>query len=81
VLAWSPDSATLSDLYRALELPLASSWAVHRQAPWQLLVAPAMDRVVAAESAAMQVSLAALIAETRVGKKPLSAIAEAAGSE
>ena len=40
-----------------------------------------MDRIVAAETAAMQVSLAALIAETGPrATKPLSTIADAAGS-
>jgi membrane protein len=82
VLAWNPESASLSDLYQALALPLARNWAVQQRAPWQTLVAPAMDRIVAAETAAMQVSLAALIAETGNGaKKPLGTIADAAGSE
>jgi membrane protein len=82
VLSWSPESATLSDLYQALALPLARGWAVQQHAPWQTLVAPAMDRIVAAETAAMQVSLAALIAETGPrATKPLGTIADAAGSE
>ena len=82
VLAWNPETARLSDLYQALALPLARNWAVQQRAPWQALVAPAMDRIVAAETAAMQVSLAVLIAETgRSGVKPIDAIADAAGSE
>src|SRR4029077_13682518 len=82
VLSWSPERATLSDLYQALALPLARGWAVQHHAPWQTLVARAMDGIVAAESAAMQVSLAALIAETGPrAKKPVGTIADAAGSE
>ena len=63
-LAWNPESATLFDLYQALDLPLARGWAVRQHAPWQALVAPAMDRIVAAENAAMQASLADLIDAT-----------------
>jgi membrane protein len=62
VLAWDPRNATLSDLYQALDLPLARGWAVRQHAPWQRLVAPAMERIVAAENAAMQARLADLIA-------------------
>ena len=64
VLAWSPDTATLHDLYEALHLPLAGRWTEHVSAPWQRLVAPAMDRIVKAEAAAMQTTMAPLIAET-----------------
>ena len=64
VLAWSPESATLHDLYEALHLPLAGRWTEQVSAPWQRLVAPAMDRFVKAETAAMQVTIASLIAET-----------------
>src|SRR5215469_13196800 len=64
VLAWSPDTATLHDLYEALHLPLAGRWTEHVSAPWQRLVAPAMDRIVKAEAAAMQTTMASLIAET-----------------
>jgi membrane protein len=82
VLAWNPENATLFDLYRALDLPLARGWSSRRQAPWQARVAPAMDRIVAAETAAMRVSLAELIAETeKSGVTPLRAIADATGSE
>lgn len=63
VLSWDPATATLHDLYRALDLPLAGSWAERQLAAWQRHVAPAMDRIVRAEAAAMQVTLASLIAE------------------
>jgi membrane protein len=74
VLAWDPRSATLSDLYQALDLPLARGWAVRQHAPWQRLVAPAMERIVAAENAAMQARLADLIGATEAHP-----IADAAG--
>ena len=74
VQAWDPRNATLSDLYQALDLPLARGWAERRRAPWQVLVAPAMDQIVAAENAAMQARLADLIASENV--RP---IADAAG--
>ena len=61
VLAWSPESATLQDLYEALGLPLAGSWTRRPVAPWQLQVAGAMDRIIKAETAAMQVKIAALL--------------------
>jgi membrane protein len=64
VLAWSPETATLYDLYEALHLPLAGRWTEHITAPWQRLVAPAMDRIVKAEATGMQTTIAALIAET-----------------
>jgi DNA-binding IscR family transcriptional regulator len=64
VLAWSPETATLHDLYEALHLPLAGRWTEHLSAPWQRLVAPAMHRIVSAEAAAMQATIASLIAET-----------------
>ena len=64
VLAWSPETARLHDLYEALHLPLAGRWTEHVSAPWQRLVAPAMDRIVKAEAAAMQATIASLIAET-----------------
>jgi DNA-binding IscR family transcriptional regulator len=63
VLAWDPASATLHDLYVALGLPLAGSWMARPLAPWQMQVAPAMERIVKAESAAMRVTLAALLAD------------------
>jgi len=64
VLAWSPEAATLHDLYAALHLPLAGGWTEQASTPWQRLVLPAMDRIVRAEAAAMQVTVASLIADT-----------------
>src|SRR5215468_2987533 len=63
VLAWSPETATLHDLYEALQLPLAGRWIVQASAAWQRQAAPAMDRIVKAESAAMGVTIASLLAE------------------
>ncbi|MBV8088505.1 MAG: YihY family inner membrane protein [Alphaproteobacteria bacterium] len=63
VLSWSPEGATLHDLYEALHLPLAGRWTEQASALWQSLVAPAMDRIVRAETAAMQVTIASLISE------------------
>jgi membrane protein len=65
VLAWSPESATLHDLYLALGLPLAGSWLARPLVPWQMLVAPAMERIIKAETAAMRVTLAVILAELR----------------
>jgi len=64
VLSWSLESATLQDLYEALHLPLAGRWTEQVSTPWQRQVGPAMDRIVEAETAAMQVTIASLIAET-----------------
>jgi membrane protein len=63
VLAWAPETATLHDLYEALHLPLAGRWMVQASAAWQRQVAPAMDRIVKIESAAMGVTIASLLAE------------------
>lgn len=63
VLAWNPASATLRDLYEALHLPLAGHWTGDVSAPWQRQVAPVMERIVRAETAAMQTSIAELLAE------------------
>jgi DNA-binding IscR family transcriptional regulator len=65
VLAWSPETATLHDLYLALGLPLAGSWLTQPLAPWQMQVAPAMERIVKAEAAAMRVTLAVILSEIR----------------
>jgi membrane protein len=81
VLAWSPEAATLHDLYGALGLPLAGGWRVHPLAPWQAQAAPAMERIVAAEAAAMRISLAALLADIRPPAAPVIAVAEAGRSE
>ena len=86
MLAWDPESATLHDLDLALGLPLAGSWLARPLAPWQVQVAPAMERIVKAEAAAMRVTLAALLAEIRAPGAPAAivaarAVAEGGGSE
>src|SRR5262249_51502801 len=88
VLAWSPEAATLHDLYEALHLPLAGRWTDQVSAPWQRFVAPAMDRIVRAEAAAMQVTVASLIADTlepsprrRPRWRSAARVAERVGSE
>jgi membrane protein len=81
VLTWNPETATLHDLYVALDLPLAGSWRARPLAPWQLRVAPAMERIVKAEAAAMRVTLAALLAEIGSAPPPVRAIADKAASE
>jgi membrane protein len=82
VLAWSTESATLHDLYVALGLPLAGTWLARPLAPWQMQVAPAMERIVTAEAAAMRVTLAALLAEIRPpAARPIRAVAERGRSE
>src|SRR3954453_9868681 len=48
VLAWNPETATLHDLYEALDLPLAGRWQARPVAPWQVQVSPAMERIVKA---------------------------------
>src|SRR5947199_3008797 len=82
VLAWNPETATLHDLYEALDLPLAGRWRDHPVAPWQVQVAPAMDRIVKAESAAMRMTLAALLTEIHApAPSPIRAVADAFGGE
>jgi membrane protein len=82
VLVWSPDTATLHDLYEALDLPLAGRWRARPLAPWQHQVAPAMERIVKAETAAMRVTLAALLADIRgPAPRPVRAIADRVASE
>jgi membrane protein len=82
VLAWNPETATLHDLYEALDLPLAGSWRGQRLAPWQVQVAPAMERIVQAEAAAMRVTLATLLADIRApARSPVRAVADGFGSE
>jgi membrane protein len=86
VLAWNPQTATLHDLYQALGLPLAGSWLARPLVPWQRHVAPAMERIVKAEAAAMRVTLAALLAEIRPPGRPTrlaraSPVAEKSASE
>jgi membrane protein len=62
VLAWDPETATLRDLYVALRLPHAAGWTGRPTAPWQVRVAPAMARIVEAQAAAMQLTIASLLA-------------------
>ena len=86
VLAWNPETATLHDLYLALGLPLAGSWLARPLAPWQMQVAPAMDRIVKAEQAAMGVTLATLLGNVRgpaapTTIRPARAVAERGASE
>ena len=87
VLSWAPETATLHDLYEALHLPLAGRWMGQAAAPWQRQVAPAMDRIVNAESAAMGVTIASLLAETlepgprRRGRWRSGVVAEEMASE
>jgi membrane protein len=82
VLAWNPESATLHDLYLALGLPLAGAWTAQPLAPWQTRIAPAMERIVNAEAAAMRVTLAVLLSDIRVpAALPIRAVAERQASE
>ena len=85
-LTWDPQTATLHDLYVALGLPLAGTWLAQPLVPWQMQVAPAMDRIVKAEAEAMRVTLADLLAEVRspappVGLRRARAVAERRASE
>jgi DNA-binding IscR family transcriptional regulator len=88
VLAWNPEAATLRDLYDALHLPFAGSWLGDASAPWQLQIEPAVERIVRAEAAATQMTIASLIGEAvdgtdrRASVRPRSttAIAEQIGS-
>jgi membrane protein len=81
VLAWNPESATLHDLYEALHLPLAGRWTNQISAPWQGQVAPAMERIVKAETTAMQMTIDSLIAEVSDPGKPFSEVTRAARSD
>ena len=81
VLAWSPETATLHDLYRALRLPLAGRWTDQVSAPWQRQVAPAMGRIVAAETAAMRVTIDVLIADTGDNGQPFAEAPRATRSD
>jgi hypothetical protein len=59
----------------------------HPLAPWQVQVAPAMERIIKAEAVAMRVTLATLLAEIRSpaalpsGTTPIRAVADGGGSE
>jgi membrane protein len=80
VLAWSPETATVHDLYEALHLPFAGSWLDHAAAPWQRSVAPAMERIVRAEAVAMQMTIASLIGETLAPAPRQRGLRRAAGA-
>src|SRR5499427_89935 len=81
VLTWSPETATLQDLYKALHLPLADRWTEQVSASWERQAAPAMDRIVKAESVAMQATIASLIAEHDDPGKPFAEATRAARSD
>lgn len=87
VLGWSPETATLHDLYLALGLPLAGSWLARPLAPWQVQVAPAMEPIIKAEATAMRVTLAVLLAEISApaavpaDDRPMRAVADGIASE
>ena len=87
VLGWNPDNATLHDLYLALGLPLAGTWMAHPLAPWQIQVAPAMERIIKAEATAMRLTLGSLLAEIRSptavpgGAAAVRAVADGTASE
>jgi membrane protein len=81
VLAWSPENATLHDLYEALHLPLADRWTGQVLAAWQKQAAPAMDRIVKAEAVAMQATVASLIAEVDDPETPFAEVTRAARSD
>src|SRR5437868_10117313 len=82
VLAWNPETATLHDLYEALDLPLAGRWQARPVAPWQVQVSPAMERIVKAEAAAMRVTLAGLLADIHApAPSPIRAVADGFGGE
>jgi hypothetical protein len=70
-------------------------WLPRPTAPWQVQVAPAMDRIIGAETAAMRVTLARLLADVRGPdsgipgasvpswevRRPVPAIADRGGAE
>ena len=61
VLARALDSVNLIDLYRALQLPLASSLREASDHPWQARVAAAIQRIAAAERDAFGLKLSELV--------------------
>src|SRR6185312_15852727 len=64
VLSRSLAATSLFELYGAMSLPLAGGWRRgDAETRWQRRVAGAMQRVVAAESGAMRITLADLLAE------------------
>jgi membrane protein len=87
VLAWNPQTATLRDLYDALHLPFAGSWLGNAATPWQRQIEPAIRRIVRAEAAAAEMTIASLLAETSQGtaqrsarSRPGNEVAEKIGS-
>jgi membrane protein len=61
LLARDLDGATLIELYRALDLPLADSLLEEAAFPWQGRIAAAIERIAAAESGALALSLGGLV--------------------
>jgi membrane protein len=61
LLARDLDGATLIELYRALDLPLAGSLLEEAAFPWQGRIAAAIERIAAAESGALALSLGGLV--------------------
>jgi membrane protein len=61
VLARALDGVRLIDLYRALSLPLASALSEEAAFPWQARIGAALQRIGAAESAALSLTLGELV--------------------
>jgi membrane protein len=61
LLARDLDGATLLELYRALDLPLAGSLRGEAAFPWQGRIVAAIERIAAAESAALALTLGELV--------------------
>ncbi len=61
VLARALEGLHLGDLYRALGLPLASALSGEGAYPWEARIAAALQRIAAAESASMSLSLGELV--------------------
>jgi membrane protein len=61
VLARALDGATLIDLYRALDLPLALSLSAEQAYPWQARIAPAIASIASAEQHALGLTLDKLV--------------------
>jgi membrane protein len=88
VLAWNPETANLRDVYEALNLPFAGGGLDQISAPWQKQIATAMERIIKAEAAAMQMTIASLIGDTfddgpgrRGHRRPADVVAGRFGSE
>jgi membrane protein len=61
VLARALEGLRLGDLYRALGLPIASALGSEHAYPWQARIAVALQKIAAAESASMSLSLGELV--------------------